>query len=249
LKISRTDRAANRRAGFTLIELLTVIGIIAVLATLLLTALSSAKSKARIVKCTSNLRQIAIGVNLFLDDAGERPVSYFDLRRDKYIVADGVFVCPEDRTGEWGNLTLDQLTQHIPDQRSIQLQEDLRVPEADGDESELAYSYFHPLYWNTPAWKTIFARGSSAGISTCQLHGIGEQNHAVPSPRDIEGLLLRARMDGAVVRRSYYWESDDVDGAPPPESSSMVPGASASQPDSDYPFGFFIDPRSSGFTR
>jgi prepilin-type N-terminal cleavage/methylation domain-containing protein len=55
------------RNAFTLVELLVVIAIIGILAALLLPPLSTRKP-ARLVQCTSNLRQITLGIHLYLDD-------------------------------------------------------------------------------------------------------------------------------------------------------------------------------------
>jgi prepilin-type N-terminal cleavage/methylation domain-containing protein len=74
--MSRTRQAGRR--GFTLIELLVVIAIIAVLISLLLPALSGARDTARDILCKNNLRQIGLGIQMYLDDQKD-PV-WFNLR-------------------------------------------------------------------------------------------------------------------------------------------------------------------------
>lgn len=65
-----TDKLIKQR-GFTLIELLVVIAIIAVLASMLMPALSGAKGKAKRVGCANNIKQLVLSTKMYADDHNE----------------------------------------------------------------------------------------------------------------------------------------------------------------------------------
>jgi prepilin-type N-terminal cleavage/methylation domain-containing protein len=227
--------AAPRAAAFTLVELLTVIAVIAVLASLLMTAVASAKKKSRTTICTFNLHQISLALDMYLDDFGKRPPRVDDLVGGKYLPAPRSLLCPEDKTGNWG-----QLVGSIQSGSLI-----FTIPTVGGAPAALnepvKYSYLlHPLSWDDATWDRLMQAGGSAGVAACQLHGLGTQD--VPDVHSFSGLLLRAQKDGAVVRRRIFWTTEALASGIaviPMSTSGSVPDLSPLQIYLDDPSQWF----------
>ncbi len=103
------------RRGFTLIELLVVIAIIAILAAILFPVFARAREKARQASCSSNLKQIGLGLAMYLSDYDElypcrervwlpaasgTPAQWGIL--DPYIKNAQLWICPSEKTLAFG---------------------------------------------------------------------------------------------------------------------------------------------------
>jgi prepilin-type N-terminal cleavage/methylation domain-containing protein/prepilin-type processing-associated H-X9-DG protein len=207
-KTITTRQRPSRRTGFTLIELLVVIAIIAILAAILFPVFARARENARRASCSSNLKQIGLGILQYVQDYDERYVratngpggvigsQTWANSTQPYLKSTQIFQCPSDSAREVNTWWMGTLP---PDQQfhisylynsTVARASDASMQNPSGtvmvvDGATNPVASNNPLDWLAAPKPTAFLVRPFVGDDTTDTDGRGE-DFASPAARHLE---------------------------------------------------------------